>query len=113
MKDKISLFIKSIQDCVIIINNRGIIIDSNPAIQKVLGYTPEELTGNNVSMLMGIPHQAKHDQYIHNHQTTGISKIIGVGRARHCRHGGNPRRHRNAILEVQLAVKQETAKQAG
>lgn len=80
MKDKISLFIKSIQDCVIIINNRGIIIDSNPVIQKVLGYTPEELTGNNVSMLMGAPHRAKHDQYIHNHQTTGVTKIIGVGR---------------------------------
>lgn len=80
MKDKISLFIKSIQDCVIIINNRGIIIDSNPAIHKVLGYTPEELTGNNVSMLMGVPHQAKHDQYIHNHQSTGVAKIIGVGR---------------------------------
>ncbi|CAA6829846.1 MAG: diguanylate cyclase/phosphodiesterase (GGDEF & EAL domains) with PAS/PAC sensor(s) [uncultured Aureispira sp.] len=80
MKDKISLFIKSIQDCVIIINNRGIIIDSNPAIQKVLGFTPEELTGNNVSMLMGAPHQAKHDQYLQNHQTTGVNKIIGVGR---------------------------------
>lgn len=80
MKDKISLFIKSIQDCVIIINNRGIILDSNPAIKKVLGYTPIELTGNNVSMLMGAPHQAKHDQYIHNHQTTGVTKIIGVGR---------------------------------
>lgn len=80
MKDKISLFIKSIQDCVIIIDNQGIIIDSNPVIQKVLGYTPEELTGNNVSMLMGVPHQAKHDQYIHNHQSTGIAKIIGIGR---------------------------------
>jgi PAS domain S-box-containing protein len=80
MKDKISLFIKGIQDCVIIINHRGIIINSNPAIYKVLGYTPEELTGNNVSMLMGAPHQAKHDEYIHNHQTTGIAKIIGVGR---------------------------------
>lgn len=80
MKDKISLFIEGIQDCVIIINNRGIIIDSNPAIYKVLGFTPKELTGNNVSMLMGAPHQAKHDEYIHNHETTGIAKIIGVGR---------------------------------
>ncbi|WMX17430.1 MULTISPECIES: PAS domain-containing sensor histidine kinase [unclassified Aureispira] len=80
MKDKISLFIKSIQDCVIIINTRGIIVDSNPAIYKVLGFTPEELKGNNVSMLMGAPHQAKHDQYIQNHQATGIAKIIGIGR---------------------------------
>ena len=80
MKDKISLFIKSIQDCVIIINTRGIIVDSNPAIYKVLGFTPEELKGHNVSMLMGAPHQAKHDQYIQNHQATGIAKIIGIGR---------------------------------
>lgn len=80
MKDKISLFIKSIQDCVIIINHRGIIMDSNPVIFKVLGYTPDELKGNNVSMLMGPPHQAKHDEYIHNHQKTGVAKIIGVGR---------------------------------
>lgn len=80
MKDKISLFIKSIQDCVIIINNRGIITDSNPATLNVLGYLPDELEGENVSILMGAPHQAQHDQYIQNHQRTKINKIIGIGR---------------------------------
>ncbi|BDS11334.1 PAS domain-containing sensor histidine kinase [Aureispira anguillae] len=80
MKDKISLFIKSIQDGVIVINKRGIIIDSNPAVTTILGYTLQELVGNNVSMLMGNPHKSKHDQYIKNHQTTGENKIIGIGR---------------------------------
>lgn len=80
MKDKISFFIQSIQDGVIIINNRGIIMDSNPAIVNILGYSPEELRDQNVSVLMGAPHKNKHDQYIQNHQDTGIAKIIGIGR---------------------------------
>lgn len=80
MKDKISFFIQSIQDGVIIINNRGIIMDSNPAIVNILGYSPEEIRDQNVSVLMGAPHKNKHDQYIQNHQDTGIAKIIGIGR---------------------------------
>lgn len=80
MKDKVSIFIESIQDVVVIIDRKGIIQATNPAITKILGYGPQDLEGKNVSMLMGPPHQEKHDEYISNHQNTGVAKIIGIGR---------------------------------
>jgi two-component system sensor kinase FixL len=80
MKGKLSLFIQSIQDVVVVINNKGIIQTANPAITRILGFVPKEVEGKNVSCLMGAPHKAKHDSYINSHQTTGIKKIIGIGR---------------------------------
>ena len=80
MKTRPSFFIQSIQDVVIVINNKGIIQIANPATTKILGYLPEELEGKNVSILMGNPHRDKHDEYLENHQRTGVAKIIGLGR---------------------------------
>ncbi len=80
MKTRLSFFIQSIQDVVIVINNKGIIQIANPATTKILGYLPEELEGKNVSILMGNPHRDKHDEYLENHQRTGVAKIIGLGR---------------------------------
>ena len=80
MNEKLSIFIQSIKDIVVIINNRGIIQIANTAITPILGYTPEEIKGKNVSMLMGHPHKSKHDGYLKNYQDTGVKKIIGIGR---------------------------------
>lgn len=80
MNDRLSVFIESIQDVVIIINDYGLIQLTNPSTERILGYTSSELEGKNVSILMGAPHQSKHDEYIANHQKTGITKIIGIGR---------------------------------
>lgn len=77
---KLPIFIESIKDSVVVINQRGIIQLVNNSICQLLGYEREEMVGNNVSMLMGAPHRAKHDGYIQNYHQTGISKIIGKGR---------------------------------
>jgi len=76
----LSAVFKSAIDGIIIINERGIIKMVNPAACKLFGYTEVELIGNNVHMLMGMPHHPKHDTYINNYITTGIKKIIGIGR---------------------------------
>lgn len=80
MNEKLSIFIQSIKDIVVVINNRGIIQIANTAITSILGYTPDEIKGKNVSVLMGHPHKIKHDSYIKNYQDTGVKKIIGIGR---------------------------------
>lgn len=77
---KLPIFIESIKDSVVVINQRGIIQLVNQSVCQLLGYEREEMIGNNVAMLMGAPHRAKHDAYMQNYHQTGISKIIGKGR---------------------------------
>ena len=46
--------------------------------EKMFGYPPESVIGENISMLMPEPHRTKHDDYILNYLTTGKAKIIGI-----------------------------------
>ncbi len=67
-------------DGIITIDNRGNVESINPAALELFGYQSEEVIGHNVSMLMPEPDRGNHDTYIHNYQTTGHKKIIGIGR---------------------------------
>ncbi len=67
-------------DGIITINDRGKVESINPAACKLFGYAPEEVVGNNVSMLMPPPDQENHNQYISRYQHTGQAHIIGIGR---------------------------------
>lgn len=67
-------------DSILTINTDGIILSSNPATSLLLGYSPEELLGKNISLLVSMEHKQQHDQYISNYLNTGISQIIGKGR---------------------------------
>lgn len=67
-------------DCLIIIDSRGMISKINPAGAKLFGYEQEELMGQNVSMLMPIPHRELHDSYLENYKETNEKKILGIGR---------------------------------
>jgi len=67
-------------DGIITINSKGIILTINKAVSSLLGWTAEELIGNNVSMIVPAPDQAHHDSYITNYLTSRNPKIIGMGR---------------------------------
>ncbi|KOR27761.1 hypothetical protein TI03_06215, partial [Achromatium sp. WMS1] len=57
-----------------------LILNFNPAAEKMFGYKAEEVIGKNITILMPEPFCTEHGQYITNYLTTGQSKIIGVGR---------------------------------
>jgi PAS domain S-box-containing protein len=82
MKDKALLdaVIENAIDGIITISERGIIESINPAACKLFRYSPEEVLGKNVSMLMPSPDRERHDSYLDNYITTGHQKIIGIGR---------------------------------
>jgi two-component system sensor kinase FixL len=67
-------------DGIITIDDRGKVESINPAACKLFLFTPEEVIGNNVSMLMPPPDRDQHDEYIHRYQRTGDPHIIGTGR---------------------------------
>jgi two-component system sensor kinase FixL len=67
-------------DGILLINTHGEILMINSAGLNLFGYTADEVLGQNVSILMPSPHRQNHDGYIHNYLTTGINKIIGIGR---------------------------------
>lgn len=71
---------ESAVDGVLIINKKGIIISSNPAVSKLFGYDKEEIIGSTINILMPQHHASAHDQYIYKYLQTGNAKIIGIGR---------------------------------
>ena len=72
--------IDTVVDGIISIDASGIVHDFNPSSERIFGYTPDEVKGKNINMLMPEPYSAEHDGYLHNYITTGHKKIIGIGR---------------------------------
>ncbi len=67
-------------DTVVTINRQGIIDGVNPTVEPMFGYTPEEVTGKNVSILMPSPYREEHDGYLARYLNTRDPRIIGIGR---------------------------------
>jgi PAS domain S-box-containing protein len=71
---------ETIVDGVVLINAKGLIQALNPAAVSLFGYSPIEVQGKNISLLMPSPHAEQHDQHLDNYLKTGIKKVIGIGR---------------------------------
>lgn len=67
-------------DGVIIIDHQGSILMFNKTAETMFGYRQEDVTGQNISMLMPEPDSSSHDTYLHNYVTTNNAHIIGIGR---------------------------------
>jgi len=63
-------------DPVVTIDAFGIIHSASNSVQRVLGWTPAELQGKNVSILMPEPHRSGHDGYLANYHRTGQTNIL-------------------------------------
>jgi PAS domain S-box-containing protein len=74
-----SLF-EAVPDAVIIIDQDGSVEYSNPATQRLFGYTASELHGKNIRLLMPEPYRSHHDGYMQRYLDGGEPHIIGIGR---------------------------------
>ncbi|HUK61324.1 MAG TPA: PAS domain S-box protein [Stellaceae bacterium] len=72
--------LETIPDALIVIDERGTIQSFSTAAERLFGYRADEVSGQNVKVLMPSPHQEHHDDYLHRYMTTGERRIIGTGR---------------------------------
>jgi len=67
-------------DAVVVINECNQVTFYNKAAERLWGYTPAEVLGQNVKMLVPKVIQSQHDGYIDKNRTTGQDKIVGTSR---------------------------------
>ena len=70
----------TIPDAAVVIDTSGIMLTFNAAAVRQFGYSPEEVLGRNVSMLMPSPYREQHDGYLRRYLSTGEKRIIGIDR---------------------------------
>lgn len=71
---------QELRQTTIVINAQGEILSVEGESQKMFGYAPGELVGQNVNMLMPQPHKAHHNAYLQRYLETGVARLIGVKR---------------------------------
>ncbi|MBU3909908.1 MAG: PAS domain S-box protein [Gammaproteobacteria bacterium] len=78
--ERVRSIIDTVVDGIITIDAGGLIQTVNPATERLFGYAAAAMIGQNVKLLMPEPFHSAHDGYLHNYTSTGVKKIIGIGR---------------------------------
>ncbi|NIR69267.1 PAS domain S-box protein [candidate division KSB1 bacterium] len=79
-ESRLRAILETAVDGIITINDHGIMESVNSAVERIFGYSAEELLGKNVGILMPSPHREEHEDYIARYLSTGEKNIIGIGR---------------------------------
>lgn len=72
--------LSSMVDPMISIDSQGFIHSVSDSVEHVFGWTPDEIIGKNISMLMPAPHRSQHDTYLANYMDSGQTNILGQTR---------------------------------
>ncbi len=67
----------SLLDPTVAIDAFGTIQTASDSVERVLGYKPEDLVGQNVRVLMPEPYRSEHDGYLERYRHTGATNILG------------------------------------
>lgn len=67
-------------DPIVTIDSTGDIQSASDSVQRVFGWTPAELIGRNVSILMPEPHHSAHDGYLAKYHETGRTEHLNRAR---------------------------------
>lgn len=70
----------TVPDAMVVIDTHGVTQSFSATAERLFRYTPEEVIGRNVGMLMPSPYREQHDGYLQRYLSTGERRIIGIGR---------------------------------
>ena len=90
--------LETVGDGIVIMAPSGTIVDVNRAIETIFGYSPEELIGQNVALLMPQADAQSHHRHVESYIRTGEARIIGRGRE------VVARRRNQELFPIDLAV---------
>lgn len=79
-EERLRAMMETAVDAIITINHQGIVEGVNQAVEKILGWSPEDLIGQNVIKIIPDSLKSHHDGYIDTYLKTREAKIIGIGR---------------------------------
>ena len=96
--ERLRAILETAVEGIITIDELGLVESFNPASERLFGYTPAEVIGRNVNMLMATPHREQHDGYLESYRRTGHARIIGIGRETFAR------RKDGTIFPIDLSV---------
>src|SRR5690606_6638683 len=85
-------------EALITIDETGLIETFSASAEALFGYAADEVIGRNVSILMPSPYREEHDSYLERYRSTGVARIIGIGRT------VPGRRKDGTIIPTELAV---------
>ena len=88
----------NVLDAIITVDEKGYIESANQAVRHVFGYSPDELRGRRMNILMPEPYRTEHENYIAQYLETGDAHILGVGREL------NGQRKNGTVFPMDLAV---------
>ena len=75
---RLDSIVETAADGIFTVDTAGVIISVNRAGAATFGYTPEELVGQKVNVLMAEPHRTLHDRYVEHFLRSREAKVIGV-----------------------------------
>ena len=78
--ERLDAIINTTVDGIIVIGTKGTIEAFNRGAERMFGYPASEIVGQNVSALMPSPQHDEHDAHLERYLTTGVAKVIGLGR---------------------------------
>jgi diguanylate cyclase (GGDEF)-like protein/PAS domain S-box-containing protein len=80
IQDSLLGILDNVFEAILTIDEAGAVQSYNKAAERIFGYTPAEVIGHNVKMLMPPPYAAEHDGYLGRYLREGGPRVIGMGR---------------------------------
>ncbi|MFC1836711.1 PP2C family protein-serine/threonine phosphatase [Thermodesulfobacteriota bacterium] len=78
-KARVSAIFENVLEGIVICDEAGRVEEFNQAAGNILGYESREMTGKNVSLLIGSSHKDRHDDYLKAFRETGRCVLLELG----------------------------------